>query len=52
VPVDVQTDLGFRETLLGIYVPRYGPEWETDFLDRGPTYARIEAERMFSFQME
>jgi hypothetical protein len=51
VPVDVQTDRGFRETLLGIYLPRYGAEWETDFLDGGPTYARIEAERMFTFQM-
>jgi hypothetical protein len=42
---------GFRETLLEIYVPRYGPEWETEFLDSGPLYARIEAERMFGFWM-
>jgi hypothetical protein len=40
---------GFRETLLEIYVPRYGPEWEADFLDSGPMYARIDAERMFTF---
>jgi hypothetical protein len=32
-------------------VPRYGPEWETEFLDSGPMYARIEAERMFTFSM-
>ena len=41
---------GFRRTLLGIYVPRYGPEWET-FLDSGPVYARIDADRMFTFHM-
>ena len=38
---------GFRQTLLDIYVPRYGPEWES-FLDSGPVYARIDAERMFA----
>lgn len=42
---------GFRQTLLETYVPRYGPEWETEFLDRGPVYARIEADKMFTFQM-
>ena len=39
----------FREALLEVYVPRYGPEWERDFLDSGPLYARIEADRMFTF---
>jgi nitroimidazol reductase NimA-like FMN-containing flavoprotein (pyridoxamine 5'-phosphate oxidase superfamily) len=39
---------GFRQTLLDIYVPRYRPEWE-QFLDSGPVYARIDAERMFAF---
>ncbi len=39
-----------RKTLLGIYVPRYGPEWEV-FLDSGPIYARIEAAKMFTFQL-
>jgi pyridoxamine 5'-phosphate oxidase-like protein len=50
VPIDVQReqDAGFRQTLLDIYVPRYGPEWETDFLDSGPMYARIEADRLFA----
>jgi len=38
----------FRQTLLDIYLPRYGPEWE-QFLDSGPQYARIDAERMFTF---
>jgi hypothetical protein len=53
VPVDVHAsdDRGFRETLLEIYVPRYGPEWERDYLNSGPIYARIDAERMFTFSM-
>jgi hypothetical protein len=42
---------GLRDTLLEVYVPRYGPEWE-QFLDSGPMYMRIEAERMFTFQMD
>ena len=49
VPVDVSAG-GFRQTLLEIYVPRYGPEWES-FLDSGVVYARIDAERMFTFHM-
>jgi hypothetical protein len=50
VPVPVQGDAGagLRRALLEVYVPRYGPEWE-EFLDSGPVYARIEAERMFAF---
>jgi hypothetical protein len=48
VPVDIAG--GFRETLLEVYVPRYGAEWEK-FLDSGPVYMRIEPERMFTFQM-
>jgi hypothetical protein len=39
---------GFRETLLEIYTPRYGSEWEA-FLDSGPVYARIDADRVFAF---
>ena len=52
VPIDVRADenAGFRQTLLDIYVPRYGPEWE-QFLDSGPVHARIEADRMFAFSM-
>jgi nitroimidazol reductase NimA-like FMN-containing flavoprotein (pyridoxamine 5'-phosphate oxidase superfamily) len=40
----------FRRALLDIYVPRYGDEWES-FLDSGVAYARIEAERMFTYAM-
>jgi nitroimidazol reductase NimA-like FMN-containing flavoprotein (pyridoxamine 5'-phosphate oxidase superfamily) len=52
VPVDVRSDehAGFRQALLDIYVPRYGPEWE-EFLDSGPVYARIDADRMFTYAM-
>jgi hypothetical protein len=49
VPVDIR-DGELRQTLLEVYVPRYGPEWE-EFLDSGPVYARIDAERMFAFWM-
>ena len=48
VPVEIAG--GLRETLLEVYVPRYGPEWE-QFLDSGPVYMRIDADRMFTFQM-
>ena len=53
VEVDVRSEAGaeLRRALLEIYVPRYGPEWET-FLDSGPLYARIDAERMFTFHMD
>ena len=54
VPVDIHAPegAGLRQTLIDIYVPRYGPDWVTDFLDTGPVYARIEAERMFTFHMD
>ena len=50
VPLDIHstTEAEFRQALLEIYVPRYGPQWE-QFLDSGPVYARIEADRMFTF---
>jgi nitroimidazol reductase NimA-like FMN-containing flavoprotein (pyridoxamine 5'-phosphate oxidase superfamily) len=50
--IDVQdsSQADFRRTLLDIYVPRYGREWE-QFLDSGVAYARIDAERMFTFYM-
>ncbi len=53
VPVDIRSDddAGFRQTLLDVYVPRYGAGWE-NFLDSGPMYARIEADRMFTFHMD
>ncbi len=46
----VEIKAGLRRTLLEVYVPRYGPEWE-QFLDSGPVYARIDAARMFTFAM-
>lgn len=51
VDVGAAEHAGFRAALLGVYVPRYGAEWEA-FLDSGPAYARIDAERMFTFHME
>jgi hypothetical protein len=52
VPIDVkaEAEAGFRQTLLDVYVPRYGAAWE-EFLDSGPVYARIEADRLFTFSM-
>ena len=49
VPIDLrrEEDAGFRQTLLDVYVPRYGSDWEA-FLDSGPVYARIDAARMFA----
>jgi hypothetical protein len=51
--VDVQGEsgAGYRKALLEIYVPRYGPEYEA-FIDSGPVYARIDAERMFTYHLE
>jgi len=53
VPVDIGPENGgeFRQTLLDVYVPRYGEEWATDFLDGGPVYTRIDADKMFTFKM-
>ncbi len=48
VPVEVAG--GLRETLLEVYVPSYGSDWE-EFLDSGPVYMRIDPARMFTFQM-
>lgn len=41
---------GFRDTVLGIYVPRYGEEWMR-ILDGG-MYVRVDAERMLTFNGE
>jgi Pyridoxamine 5'-phosphate oxidase len=51
-PVDTRAPegAGLRAGLLEVYVPRYGAQWQ-EFLDSGPVYARIDAERMFTFQM-
>src|SRR3954447_8174412 len=52
VPVDVHAAEGaeLRQTLLDIYLPRYGDEW-LRILESG-VYARIDAERMFTFHMD
>jgi nitroimidazol reductase NimA-like FMN-containing flavoprotein (pyridoxamine 5'-phosphate oxidase superfamily) len=57
VPIDVRAaeGAGLRETLMEIYAPRYGEEWE-QFMDppdgdEAPVYFRIEADKLFSFQM-
>lgn len=52
VEVDVSAAAGaeLRRTLLDIYVPRYGPEWER-MLDSGAVYARIDADRMFTLHI-
>ncbi|MFZ0043370.1 MAG: pyridoxamine 5'-phosphate oxidase family protein [Solirubrobacteraceae bacterium] len=51
-PIDVHApdQAGFRQALLDTYVPRYGPEWE-EFLNSGPAYTRIDADRMFALQV-
>ncbi len=52
VPVDVNAEEGaeLRQTLLEIYVPRYGESW-ADMLESGAVYWRLDAERMFAFHM-
>jgi nitroimidazol reductase NimA-like FMN-containing flavoprotein (pyridoxamine 5'-phosphate oxidase superfamily) len=53
VPLDMSSPdvADLRRAILDIYVPRYGPEWERDILDSG-AYARIDADRMFTFHMD
>jgi hypothetical protein len=50
VPVDIAAaePAEFRQTLLDIYVPRYGEDWES-CLESGPAYARIDADKTFAF---
>ena len=47
VEVDVSSG-PLRQALLDVYVPRYGESWAS-FMDSGPVYARIDAERMFTY---
>ncbi len=49
-PVHGEEGAALRQSLLDIYVPRYGEEWE-QMLESGAVYARIEADRMFTFHM-
>jgi hypothetical protein len=53
VPASVQADegAGLRQTLLEVYVPRYGADWD-EFLDSGPVYYGIEPDRMFAIAIE
>src|SRR5205807_1128644 len=48
-PVDLADEQArrFRQTLLAIYVPRYGSDWE-QFMGSS-RYTRIVAERMYAF---
>ena len=41
---------GLRRVVLDIYTPRFGPGWEA-FLDAN-VYARIDAERIFTFHLD
>ncbi len=52
VPIDVShaDHAGFRQTLLDVYVPRYGAQWE-QFLESGPVDGRIEATRLYTISM-
>ena len=60
VPLDVHAaeSRGLRETLFEVYGPRYGEEEWEKFLEgtcdpaTSPAYMRIDADRMFSFQMD
>jgi hypothetical protein len=51
VPIDVHADehAAFKQTLMDIYLPQYGEAW-LRILESG-VYARIDAERMFTFAM-
>jgi hypothetical protein len=53
VPIDVHSPehAAFRQTVLDVYTPRYGAEWE-HFLDSVPVYARIEADKMFTLSID
>jgi hypothetical protein len=54
VPIDIAAPehAALRQTVLDIYTPAYGEGWEAEFLDaESPVYARIDADRMFTFHM-
>jgi nitroimidazol reductase NimA-like FMN-containing flavoprotein (pyridoxamine 5'-phosphate oxidase superfamily) len=53
VPIDIGAaeQAEFRATLLDVYVPLYGADWE-QWVDSGPVYARIDAQKMFTYQMK
>ena len=51
-PIDITSaeQAGYRQALLDIYVPRYGEDWPS-FLYSGVQYARIDADRMFTYRI-
>jgi nitroimidazol reductase NimA-like FMN-containing flavoprotein (pyridoxamine 5'-phosphate oxidase superfamily) len=49
IDVDAPEHAEFRQTLLAIYLPRYGDEWLT--ILEGGTFARIHPRRVFTFSM-
>ena len=54
VPIDIAAPehAALRQALLDVYIPIYGEGWEEEFLEAvSPAYARIDAERMFTFHM-
>jgi hypothetical protein len=50
IDVNAREHAELRETILGIYVPRYGESW-AEMLDGGAAYARIRPRRMLTFAM-
>ncbi len=50
VPVDPEDGAELREALLDVYLPTTGESYR-ELMDSGAVYARIEAERMFTFAM-
>jgi nitroimidazol reductase NimA-like FMN-containing flavoprotein (pyridoxamine 5'-phosphate oxidase superfamily) len=54
VPIDITAPehAAFRQAVLDVYLPIYGEGWEQEFLEAvSPVYARIDADRMFTFHM-
>jgi nitroimidazol reductase NimA-like FMN-containing flavoprotein (pyridoxamine 5'-phosphate oxidase superfamily) len=54
VPIDIaaRAHAAFRQAILEVYLPIYGEGWEQEFLEAvSPVYARIDADRMFTFHM-
>jgi nitroimidazol reductase NimA-like FMN-containing flavoprotein (pyridoxamine 5'-phosphate oxidase superfamily) len=50
IDVHAAEHVDFKQTVLDIYVPRYGEQW-AEMLDNGAWYARINPRRMFTFSM-
>jgi uncharacterized pyridoxamine 5'-phosphate oxidase family protein len=48
IDLDGADQRGFRDTVLEVYLPRYGDEF-LEFLDAGVVYWRIDADRLFTF---